>query len=261
MKPGTSKKQRKLAALIKKSGNTIRIDDAVRVFDIDRQKAAKLLAGWHNQGNLRRISHGLYVPVNPTALGREQVLDDPWVIVDELYAPGYVGGWSALEYWGLTEQLFRSVCVLTAKRTKYGERTHQGVSFFVKHIPENQLFGTKAVWREQAKIQLSDLNKTVLDIVDDPDLGAGLQHVTDVLKTYLKDHATRENLELLLSHADKTGNGALYKKLGYLSERCDFPFWFIEECHNRRTQGYAFLGDRKGDNRLVTKWRLWVPKG
>ena len=54
-----SKKQQRLAALIKEAGDSIRIDDAVKVFGVDRQKAAKLLAGWHNQGNLRRIARGL----------------------------------------------------------------------------------------------------------------------------------------------------------------------------------------------------------
>ena len=39
-----SKKQQRLAALIKEAGDSIRIDDAVKVFGVDRQKAAKLLA-------------------------------------------------------------------------------------------------------------------------------------------------------------------------------------------------------------------------
>ncbi len=261
MQADVSKKQQKLSALIKEAGNSIRVDDAVRVFAIDRQKAAKLLAGWHNQGNLRRIAQGLYVPVNPTALGREQVLDDPWVLVPELYAPAYIGGWTALEHWGLTEQLFRSVCVLTAKRTKYGARAHQGVSFFIKHISPRRMFGTKTIWREQTKLQISDVNKTVLDILDDHEIGAGTQHVKDVVRTYLEEHGSEHNLKCLLDYAALLQNGAVYKKVGFITEQCGFPDWFINECYDRRTQGYAYLGDRDADNMLVTKWRLWVPRG
>ena len=108
----------------------------------------------------------LYVQVQPTALGKTQVLEDPWILVPKLYSPGYVGGWSALEHWELTEQLFRSVCVLTSKRTAFGNTEHQGVNFFVKHISEEQIFGTKTIWRDQIKISVSDPYKTILDIID-----------------------------------------------------------------------------------------------
>jgi predicted transcriptional regulator of viral defense system len=261
MRIKASKKQQRLAALIREAGDTIRIDDAVKVFGLDRQKAAKLLAGWHNQGNLRRIARGLYVPVSPTALGRQQVLNDPWVLVPELYSPGYVGGWTALEYWELTEQLFRSVCVLTAKRTTFGDAKYQGVSFYIKHISKAQLFGTKTIWRDSVKVQVSDPHKTILDILNDPKLGAGLQHVMDVVTAYARQYGSKRDLEQLLSYADQIGNGALFKKLGYVAEKLDLETWFMDECHKRITKGYALLGTQDANNKLVTKWNLWVPKG
>lgn len=261
MSATVSKKQQRLSALIKEAGDTIRIDDAVRVLGLDRQKAAKLLAGWHNQGNLRRIARGLYVPVNPTALGRQQVLDDPWVLVPELYNPGYVGGWTALEHWGLTEQLFRSVCVLTAKRTAHGDRIHQGVSFYIKHIPKAQLFGTKTVWRDQTRVQVSDPHKTILDILNDPKLGAGIQHVMDVTKSFAQEYGDKHGLQQLLGYAEQIGNGALFKKLGYVAEKIEMEPWFVSSCHERVTKGYSYFGAQDADNKLITKWHLWVPKG
>ena len=117
MNDQVSLRQKRLALLLKATSGTIRAEDAAHVLDLDRPKAARLLAGWHKQGVIRRVAHGVYVPVQPTALGKNQVLDDPWILVPELYDPGYIGGWSALEHLELTEQLFRSVCVLTSKRT------------------------------------------------------------------------------------------------------------------------------------------------
>ena len=114
---------------------------------MDRAQASRQLAAWHRQAMIRQVAHGLYVPVSPTALGQTQVLDDPWVLVPELYEPGYVGGWSALAHWELTEQVFRSVCVLTSRRVKSGETTHQGVGFFIKHVPHATLFGHSGVAR------------------------------------------------------------------------------------------------------------------
>ncbi|MEP5763294.1 MAG: hypothetical protein ABJ308_01805 [Halieaceae bacterium] len=189
------------------------------------------------------------------------MLEDPWILVPELYTPGYIGGWSALEHWELTEQLFRSVCVLTAKRTNYGEAFHQGVSFFVKHIPQKNLFGIKPLWRENRKLLISDPHKTILDIVLDPYLGAGLQHSVDSLREFNKVYGTDMDYARLLEYAHQFKNGALFKKLGFLAEMLEFEASFVEECAKNLTTGHAHLDKRAEDVRLVTRWRLWVPKG
>lgn len=256
-----STRQKRLATVLRYSSGIIRVDDAMEALGLDRSHAAKLLAGWHNQGVLRRVARGLYVPVQPTALGKTQVLEDPWILVPELYSPGYVGGWSALEHWELTEQLFRSVCVLTSKRAAYGNTEHQGVNFFVKHIPEGQNFGTRTIWRDQIKISVSDPYKTILDIIDDPYLGAGLQHTVDCLKEFKRLYGKPNDLDKLLAYAIQIGNGALFKKLGFLAEMLDFEQFLIDECANNLTKGYAQLDKAAKDKSLVTKWRLWIPKG
>lgn len=256
-----STRQQRLAALLRATSGPIRVNDAVTALGLDRAHAAKLLAGWHKQGVIRRISRGLYVPVQPSALDQTQVLDDPWVLVPELYEPGYVGGWSALEYWELTEQLFRSVCVLTNKRTPYGEKKIQGVNFYIKYTPEKNIFGTKSIWRNSTKLKVSDPQKTILDIIDDPYLGAGLQHTMDCLSEFKKNYGQQESFGRLLAYATQTGNGALFKKLGFLAERLEFGNDFVAECAKHLTKGYAYLDKAAEDNKLITKWRLWVPKG
>jgi len=254
-------RQQRLATLLRATFGTIRIDDAMRALDLDRAHAAKLLAGWHKQGVIRRIARGLYVPIQPSALGQTQVLEDPWILVPELYDPGYIGGWSAIEYWELTEQLFRSICVLTNKRTSYGEAKHQGVNFFIKYISEKRLFGTKTIWRDSVKVQISDPYKTVLDIIDDPALGAGLQHTMDCLSEFKKKYDKQNDVDRLLEYAIQIKNGALFKKLGFLAEKLEFKTSLIDECAKRLTTGYAYLDKSAQHNKLITKWRLWVPNG
>ena len=254
-----STRQKRLAALLRRTSGTIRIADAMYILEIERQHASRLLAGWHKQGVIRRVAHGLYVPVQPSAMGQTQVLEDPWVLVPELYTPGYVGGWSALEYWELTEQLFRSICVLTHKRVTHVKTVHQGVGFFIKHIPEKHLFGTKTIWAGSTKIQISDPYKTILDCIGDLYLGAGLQHVTDCLIEFKKVFDKPSDLDALLGHAIQINNGALFKKLGYLAEKLEFKPSFVDQCRKRLTSGCATLDKNAKDSRLVTRWNLWVP--
>ena len=96
--------RRKLAAVIRDAGDVIKIDNVVSTLSVDRPDAAKLLSRWAGQGWLRRVGPGAYVPVQLDSLESDQVLDDPWILVPVLYGPAYIGGWSAAEHWGLTEQ-------------------------------------------------------------------------------------------------------------------------------------------------------------
>jgi len=53
-------------------------------------------------------------------------------------------------------------------------------------------------------------------MLDDPALGGGIQHVSDCLAAYLK-RADRDDARLI-GYADRLGNGAVFKRLGFLAE-------------------------------------------
>lgn len=250
--------RRKLAAVIQRAGDVISIDDVVATLSIDRSAASKLLSRWTNQGWLRRVARGHYVPAALDALESEHVLEDPWVLVPVLYGPAYVGGRTAAEHWDLTEQLFRDIVVMTAQvvREKYQER--HGAKFTLYHIPEKKIFGTKAVWRAHSKIMISDVHRTMIDMLDDPALGGGIQHVADCLAAYLK--RSDRNDKSLIDYAERLGNGAVFKRLGFLAERHPHTADLANECRARLTTGNAKLDPALACTRLISKWRLWVPQ-
>jgi len=63
--------------------------------------------GGKQQGWLRRIGHGLYVPVPLDLAGSEQVIADPWVLVPTLFNPMLHRRLGRPHIIGkLTEQLF-----------------------------------------------------------------------------------------------------------------------------------------------------------
>lgn len=110
----------RLARVLREGGELVTVEDAVRALGTDRRRAAKLLARWTEQGWLQRIRREVYVPIPMEALSGDQPLEDPWVLVPQLFEPGYVGGWSAAEHWGLTEQIFHEVCVFTVRPVRRG---------------------------------------------------------------------------------------------------------------------------------------------
>jgi predicted transcriptional regulator of viral defense system len=186
-------------------------------------------------------------------------LEDPWLIADRLYSPCYIGGWSAAEYWDLTEQIFRSVLVMTARKPRERRPTIRNTKFVVLTIQENALFGLKPIWRGQVKVSASDPARTVVDMLSDPALGGGIRPTADVLLNYLKSES--RNLELLIDYAKRLGNGAVFKRFGFLLEHlAPGEGEALRVCLTGLTKGNAKLDPALPAQRLISKWRLWVPE-
>ena len=252
---GTSRSR--LAAVLRKSGDLITVDDVVAALTVTRPVAAKALARWGHQHWLKRLRRGLYAPVPLALSADEQVLEDPWSLVPELFDPAYIGGASAAHYWDLTEQMFRTIFVYTARPVRRREQVVQEAAFDLRHISPDRIFGTKTIWRGRIKIQISDLHRTIIDVLDDPSSGGGIRHVEDCLRAYLvhKD----ADLQRLIGYGDKLENGAVFKRLGFLGERLNAPPELISASLERLTAGNAKLDPELESPRLVRRWRLRVP--
>jgi predicted transcriptional regulator of viral defense system len=186
-------------------------------------------------------------------------LEDAWVIAAQLYGPCYIGGWSAAEYWDLTEQIFRTVVVVTVQRPRDRNPTIKQTDFLLRSVQEKALFGVKSVWRGQVKVDVSDPTRTMLDMLSDPQLGGGIRSTVDMLKNYLKSE--KKDLALLLEYASRLGNGAVFKRLGFLLEKFSPADQdAISQCRERLTTGNAKLDPALETDKLVTRWRLWVPQ-
>ena len=249
--------RRKLAAVIRAANDVIEIDDVVSTLTTNRLEASKLLSRWAGQGWLRRVGSGAYVPVPLDSLDSQHVLADPWVLVPALYAPAYIGGWTAGEYWDLTEQLFRSIVVVTARPVREKRQVRHGAHFTLHHIHERKIFGTRPVWRGRSKVFLSDVHRTVLDMLANPTLGGGIQHVSDCLNAYLQRPDRNDNT--LIAYAERLGNGAVFKRLGFLADQHYDTSHLADVCRARLTAGNAKLDTTLRCSRLISKWRLWVP--
>ena len=247
----------RLVRVLKQAGDVIRIRDVAEALGSSRTQAAKQLSRWVEQGWLRRIGPGAYVAAPLDMLDTENVLEDPWVLVPHLFSPCYIGGWTAAEHWDLTEQLFRSTLVCTSRSIRNGQVVRQGAMFALRHVADHQIFGTQTVWRSNTKVQLSDIHRTIVDIVNNPAWGGGIQHVADCFARYITKPEYAP--DILLEYMHSMGNGALYKRMGFLAQLkgLDSP---ARQCREHMTKGYARLDHHQKCDHLITQWNLWVPQ-
>ena len=248
-----------LSAVLRETKGTIMVRDAARALRRSDSSTAKWLSRWAKKGWLSRVRRGLYIRVPLEAISPDVTPEDPWIIIDRLYSPCYIGGWSAAAYWELTEQIFRTVVVITARRVRELSPQIRGTPLLIRTTTADRLFGTKAIWRAQAKVSVSDPARTIVDILDRPDLGGGIRTTADILTTYLS--SDKKDLDLLVSYATRLRNGAVFKRLGFLLERiAPGEVKAIGECKASLTKGKVKLDPALKADRLVTRWQLWVPE-
>ena len=247
-----------LVRVLAAAGDVIQTDTVVAALGVSRNEASKRLARWAEQSWLRRVGRGAYVPASIDTLDSTNVLDDAWVLVPALFAPAYVGGRTAAEHWDLTEQIFKDVVVITGQTIRERQQERHGVQFFLKHLNPNKIFGTKFVWRHHTKVPISDVHRTLVDMLDDPALGGGVQHVSDCLSVYLK-RDDRDDLKLI-SYVSRLGNRAVFKRLGFLAQRSPNGGELANLCLPHLSAGAAKLDPALDCPRLVSKWRLRVPQ-
>ena len=251
--------RQRLAEIIRATKGTIVVKEAAGILRVSPTDAAKMLSRWAKKGWLFRVRRGLYVPVPLESRVADVALEDPWLIAERLFTPCYIGGWSAAEYWDLTEQVFRTVVVMTTRKPRDRSPVIKGTSFSIRTISKEAMFGLKPVWRGQAKISVSDPTRTMLDMMDDPKLGGGLRSTVDILVSYLK--SKNKDTKLLIDYARRLGSGAVFKRLGFLLERfAPEEEGAIKACKADLSTGNAKLDPALPEDRLITRWRLWVPK-
>ena len=260
MLAGIEKKtRRQLAEVLRRSKGTVTVEEASAILGMSRLDTAKLMARWAQQGWLTRVRRGLYVPVPLEARTPDVALEDPWVIAARVFAPCYIGGWSAAEHWGLTEQIFRTIVLITTRTVNDRRPKIQSTEFWIKKTSKPRFFGTSIVWRGRIQVQVSDPTKTVVDLIDDPAIGGGARMVENIFRAYLA--STKRDIEHLLDYAGRMGNGAIFKRLGYLVERSGInESSALSAIRERMTRGNAALDPALPSERLVTRWRLWVPE-
>ena len=257
---GLGKTDRKrLSAVLRGSKGTISVSEAAGILKTSDSAAAKMLALWAKKGWLSRVRRGLYVPVPLDSRTASVPLEDPWMVAERLYSPCYIGGWSAAVYWDLNEQIFRTIVVMTTKRPRIRKQTVNGTDFVLQTVSSRALFGLKPVWRGQVKVNVSDPTRTILDMLSDPLLGGGIRTVVDMFRNYIA--SKEKDLDLLIAYADRLGNGAVFKRLGFILELLSpGDKKTLGQCRERLTAGNSRLDPSIPSKRLITRWRIWVPE-
>ena len=256
---GISQPNRKrLEALHRRVKGPFTVAEAANAWSLEPVRARRLAAYLAAGGWLSRVQRGCYTTVPLGATSPRHWREDPWVVAAKLFAPCYLGGWTACEHWGLTEQIFREMVVVTTRRVRHRRAEIQGTRFRVKVVSKERMFGLTEVWRAQSKLKVSDPTRTIVDLLDDPALGGGMRHVAEVLRAYFESPVRNDGA--LADYAKRIGNRTVFKRLGYLLEALNLRSVALSQlCTRQMSTGISLLDPSgKPTGPILKRWGLRV---
>ena len=151
-----------------------------------------------------------------------------------------------------------SVVVFTTQSVRRKERTVQGTVFRLREVGEKRVFGTSTVWREKVPVKVSDVERTLVDVLDRPEVGGGVRHVADCLEEWAE--RPKRDPKRLLEYARKLGNRTVFKRLGYILEARGLGHDEMQNaCREELSTGISALEPTSSvKGRIVKRWRLRV---
>jgi predicted transcriptional regulator of viral defense system len=140
------------------------------MFDLGQRQAYRLIARLRDKGLVDKVEKGKYLLLG---LEPERVLSNPLFIASHLVAPAYVSYWSALHFYGFTEQVPLTTFVTTTKKKR--PVSFRGFRFRFVTTRTHKFFGYRREMVGDLPVVIADEAKAIVDSLDLPDYaGSGV---------------------------------------------------------------------------------------
>ena len=235
-----------LDELSKKKAFTI--EDAEQISHTNKGVLKVILSRLEKNGWIERIEKGKYIVI-PLGAEKGKYTLNEFVLGSYLVDPCIISYWSALNYYGFTEQIPRTVFIQTTSRKKHQEVTIFGVPYKIIRVKEEKIFGVEKAWFEDIKINLTSREKTIIDCLDKPQYAGGIIEVAKALRTEEYDK------NILIKYAKRIHNSGVIRRLGYICDFLQIPIHLPEI----KTRNYLKLDPILPEtNKLDSKWHLII---
>ena len=248
------------------------VEEFAEFLSTDRPRTAdtrqSLLRHHLKSGNILRVKQGLYATV-PPGMNPDSAPVDMFLIAGKMSRDAVLGYHTALDFYGKAHSIWNRFLYLTSNRAtrpvSFRGHEFRGV-LFPRALREKgeELFAIKQEERAGLQVRVTSLERTMVDLLDRPDLGGGYEEIWRSLEA-----VEFFDLDMVLDYALLLGNSTTVAKVGFFLET-NREELMVEEIHLQRLREYRpkrptymIRGDRtRGSRRrsLVKAWNLVVPQ-
>jgi|SRR3989344_6425623 len=212
-----------------------RIRDLCLLLKINKTKAYNLIKSLKKKEAIKNTGKGFFV-IKRT---------NEYSIATILNHPSYISFWSALNYYGLSDQMPKKIFLAT---TKYSREIN---NFKYITLSKKRFFGYVSI----GEIVIADKEKTIIDSLLFPKYSGGIVEINECLKNALEEL----DINKLLRYAFLVDSKAVLRRLGFMLENLNCDKGLLKKIVIKIGKGYELLDPSlKKKNNLNNKWLLDV---
>ena len=205
--------------------------DLMLLLSIDKVKAYNLIKALKRKNAIIPLKNGTYMLYGVNELAAGTYLN--W--------PSYLSFWSALSYYGFSDQVPKTIFYAT---TRYKKKTG---NYKYVSLSRKKFFGYLRI----GEITIADKEKALIDSLLFPKYSGGIKEIEASIKKALPEVDTKK----LIGYAVKTGSKAALRRLGYILESLGYKQ--TGSMRKNIGKGYELLDPSlEKKNNLNKKWLL-----
>ncbi|MFA5513896.1 MAG: type IV toxin-antitoxin system AbiEi family antitoxin [Sphaerochaetaceae bacterium] len=217
------------------------------------KSAYSALSRMTKRGQVKKIRENIYSYVNPATA---QIVATRYQVACAVTNTAYISHHSALEYYGLANQVYYEVYV--SSDTKFREFEFEGIAY--KYVASKVKNGVTEA-KNTTGVRITNLERTVIDSIKDfekiggfEELINGLEGIHFLDETKLKIYLDCYDLQVLYQ---KTGY-----LLGHYKKEMQLSDAFIQYCKSKIGKSTRYLLQKStNDTYYNSEWKLIVPEG
>ncbi len=223
----------------------------------------ELLAYHVRKGHIVKIRRGFYATVSGAVLDPSSMPIDGYLISGRIAKDAVLSYHSALDFHGVSHSVYYTFYFCSRHTIK--TFTYQGDTFHRVPFPNALIdkkyehMATEIKERQGQDVCVSTLERTLVDVLDRPELGGGWEEIWRSLeKIGVLD------LDLLLQYALALENATTIAKVGFFLETHQEEF-AVNERHLSKLKRFIprnkhYMDHRTAQNsKLIKQWNLMVP--
>jgi predicted transcriptional regulator of viral defense system len=234
-----------------------------------QSQGTERVASWRQQlnyhrktGKLVHIRKSLYA-VKPVSIAEEAFWIDPYLIAGKAAGDAVLSYHAALELHNLAYTTFEEYAFSTSQTIKpftYQGQRFRAVPFPRSLVVQNQTnTSVELLQRQGITIKATSLERTLVDILDRPDLAGGWEEVWRSL-----DHVTHFDVEKLINYTLLLNNATTVAKVGYFLEQrpehLKIDAKYIKKLLPYIPKQKHYLDrSQRGKGKYIKKWQLIIP--
>jgi len=217
------------------------------IFQIEINKVYDLIQRLKTHNLIQEVENGKYLVLG---YDKKRVLSNPFFIATNIVIPSYISYWSALNYYGFTEQVPRYIFCATTKQKK---PIHLGnYTFQYSTINKQKLYGYTKETIGELPTFIAEPEKAIIDSLDIMNNAGGIKEIAKSIDQAIDII----NKKKLIEYAQHFPNKSLISRLGYLLENIGIKATALQQY---KSTSYILLNPKKKNTKQYNKqWHIII---